>query len=102
MPPGNGHGDGEQRAVEDGAAEIGAEQGSGRGWRRMRRHHGVRDGESGGHRKAVEEQRLLRFLREIPGERHEDDEADFEEDRKADQEGGDQDGPDGVLLAELV
>ena len=67
----------------------------------MRRHQGVRHGQRRGHRQAVEEQRALGFARQIPDQRHQDDEADFEEDRQAHQEGRDQHGPGGVFLAEL-
>ncbi len=61
----------------------------------------MRDGEGGGHRQAVIEQRALRFPGQVPHQRDQDDEADFKENRQSHQERGGQHGPHRAVAAEF-
>ena len=60
----------------------------------------MRYGERGGHGQPVEEQRPLGFPRQIPHQRHQNDEAHFEEDRQPHQKRRNQHGPRRAVLAE--
>lgn len=82
-------------------AEIGAEECGGGGGSGMRRHQRMHHGKRRRHGQAVEQQGALGFPRQIPHQRDHHHESDFEKQREAHQERGDQDGPCGAVRAEL-
>src|SRR5690606_7572375 len=99
-PRGDHGGDAADDTHQDDPAEVHLEQSGGGHRAGVRGQEGVGDGESGEQRQAVQEDRLAGAFGGGVDDRGEDEDADVEEDRDAEDEAGEAHGEGGALLAE--